>query len=96
MSYELIFSDEAEEDLGRLAPHLLNVAEQHLDRLAEHPATLSRPSVSPPYPPGFQMYSFRHEEPDGSSHVFTILFRYGSDETTLQIAAIGHYETRLD
>jgi hypothetical protein len=94
MSYELIFSNEAEEDLGRLPPHLLNIVEEHLDRLAEHPAAVSRPSVSPPYPPGFMMYSFRHDEADGTEHRFTVLFRYMADEAHLWVGAVGHIEPR--
>jgi hypothetical protein len=92
MPYELRFTDQSETVLANLPAHLLNVAEQHLSELAEHPATLSRPAVSPPYPPGGQMYYFRHTDTEGTAHHFTILFHYGLDETTLFVTGISYIE----
>jgi hypothetical protein len=94
MTYNLVYSPTAEQDLARLAgryPHLLDYLEAGLRDLAERPASLSRPSAFP-YPPGSQLYQFFHAEPGGARHVFSVLFRYGADETALQIAQVGHYE----
>jgi hypothetical protein len=90
MTYDLLFSDQAEAVLVRLPVHVLNVVEQELDKLAENPVALGRPVVSPPYPPGGQMYYFKHKEVDGIVHHFTILFHYGLDEKTLQITGISY------
>ncbi|MHB1425102.1 MAG: hypothetical protein ACYC3I_18175 [Gemmataceae bacterium] len=92
MPYELRFSDQPETVLAKLPPHLLNVVEQQLSRLAEQPATLSRPAVSPPYPPGGQMYYFKHHDTEGTAHHFTVLFHYASDETTLFITGLSYLE----
>ena len=89
MRYRLVYSERAETRLAELPPALLNFVESELLRLADNPATLSRPSVSPPYPPNFQMYSFSHPQFDGLRWHFTVLFRYGADEMTLLIHGIG-------
>lgn len=90
MPYELRFSDQAETVLAKLPIHLLNVVEQQLDQLTQHPATLSRPAVSPPYPPGGQMYYFKHTDTEDATHHFTVLFHYASDEVTLFITGISY------
>jgi hypothetical protein len=94
MPYGLIYSAQAEEDLGNLPADLLPFIEARLLDLARQPATLSRPSVSPPYPPGGQIYQCRrpHFSPWDVEHHFTVLFRYSQDETTLYILGIGHIE----
>jgi len=90
MPYELLLTDQPESVLARLPAHLLNVVEKHLSLLAEHPATLSRPVVSPPYPPGGQMYYFKHVDTEGTAHHFTVLFHYASDEATLVITGVSY------
>ncbi|HTU18911.1 MAG TPA: hypothetical protein VMG10_12700 [Gemmataceae bacterium] len=90
MPYELLLTDQAEQDLTRLPPHLLNIVEREMERLGANPLHLGRRAVSPPYPPGGQMYQFQHDEPDEERHFFTILFHFGQDEKTLFVTGIGH------
>jgi hypothetical protein len=88
MSYELVLSPKAEETLAGLEPPVAAAVESHLLRLAGSPTSMSRPAVLP-YPPGSQMSEFSMMH-DGRLHRLTILFRYGSDEQTLHVIAIGH------
>lgn len=62
---------------------------EHLLCLQKSPVTVSRRSVSPPFPPGYQMYPFEVVHL-GITHFFTVLFLYGTDEETLHIYGIGH------
>ena len=48
MSYEIVLSPLAEETFLGLSAHLQQFVELHLNKLAESPVTLSRPSVTPP------------------------------------------------
>jgi len=50
---------------------------------------LSRPIVSPPYPPGGLIYYFKHEDTDGSVHHFTVLF-WRVREVDLNITGISY------
>ncbi|MGL4550200.1 MAG: type II toxin-antitoxin system RelE family toxin [Gemmataceae bacterium] len=92
MPYELMLTPTAERDLERLPEVLLDWVEEHLDRLAANPAAVSRPSVSPPYPPRRMMYQFNRPTPNGI-YLVTVLFRYHQDEQRLIILDIGHGET---
>ncbi len=89
MSYRLVYSERAETRLAELPPAILNFVETEMLRFAEHPATLSIPSPSPPYPPGFQLYTFEHPNFDGKRWRFHVLFKYATDETTLLIHRFG-------
>lgn len=81
-------SEDSAATIARFPNEVRNEIRAELLRLSENPATLSRPSVMP-FPAGYQMYQFRVEY-DGDIHFFTVLFRYGDDEETLIIPAIGH------
>jgi hypothetical protein len=95
MTYELYYSDEAEEDLRRLPPDLVNFVEANLLRLAYDPTLLSRPARYP-YPFDCQLYHFDRPpfdptDPFDVHHYFAVLFRYRSDEQSLQILSVGHH-----
>lgn len=79
----------AEEDLRKLPLSLRQEVYSHLARLAVAPTRLSRPSATPPHPPGFQVSEFLCEEA-GEWRLLTIFFKYGADEQTLLIYFIGH------
>jgi hypothetical protein len=68
----------------------VDLVEERMLDLADRPASLSRPSAFP-YPPNFQLYQFFLDIPHASHH-FTVLFRYGTGEAALHIAAVGHIE----
>lgn len=89
MRYELLYSTQAQSDLGTVPDELLDQFEAQITRLAKHPATLSRRSVFP-YPEGFQIYQFDLFDLSGDRHVYTIFFRYAVDERSHHIAKIGH------
>jgi hypothetical protein len=82
-------SQDAADTLARQSERLRLAIADHLLDPAESPATLSRPSRTPPHPPGFQVYEFKVVDED---HVrsFAVLFRYGTDEETLHVHEIGH------
>jgi hypothetical protein len=92
MTYEVLLLPQAEQDLLALPLPLQTFLEQQLNQLAASPASLSRPAVFP-YPSGYQLFQPDAVLLDDRSHQFTILFRYGQDETTLYIAGIGHMVT---
>lgn len=95
MSYRIILSPKAEDQLAALESPLQNAVEAQLRRLAENPTGLSRRSVTPPWPPDCQLYEFGHEL-DRRRHHFAVLFRYGVDEETLFVLGIGHVRYRDD
>lgn len=87
MSYKLRLSPEAETDLRHLpAPVGLFVARQ-LVNLSEDPAILSKPSHFP-YPLGYQLMSCDYDH-ESNRWFVNILFRYGTDEQTLEIVGIA-------
>lgn len=88
MSYDLLFSPVAEEDLERMPQELRIQFAIRLDELAESPTRYSKPSLSPPYWPGHQMRQFSVELDDVLHHC-VILFKYMADEQTLWIAGLG-------
>jgi hypothetical protein len=90
MNYEIRLMPDAESDLNRLAVWLRERTESHLTSLSNHPSVLSRPSVSPPYPPGGMISEVCFESGDGVSHYITVFFLYGQDETSLIVTRIGH------
>lgn len=93
MSFDPIISPSAAEDLVALPIQVQNVVEQEINRLAADPVRLSRRAVSPPYPAG-QMYQFEHDFED-VRYLITVLFRYGQDERTVEIFAIGRQTQRI-
>jgi hypothetical protein len=93
MNYEILFTDEGERNLLTVPLELVNVFEEHLQRLAAHPATLSHRGNDFLSPPNAQIFHFEVATYDGGSHVFNVFFRYGMDEHSLWIIGIGHYPT---
>ena len=83
MSFELRITPRANEDLASLRLPQRETLYKHLLRLADDPAGLSRRAASPPYPPGL-MYQFHHWDDTGRC-LLTVLFKYGSDEQSLEV-----------
>ena len=91
MTYDLIYSAQAQADLANVPAECIDPFEAQMLRLARYPATLSRRSAFP-YPADFQLFQFDLFDLCGTRHVYTILFRYRVDERALHIAMIGHGE----
>jgi hypothetical protein len=93
MSYRVALQPRAKESLRRCSRFLRLAVGDHLKSLAESPVSLSR-SASFPHPADSQTYEFDVEDPFGSGgwHHFAVFFRYGQDEQTISIIAIGHTE----
>lgn len=89
MSYEIKLTAKAEQRLGGFSKEAQVVVARHLVDLSINPTILSRPSTPPAEPPGYQAYSFIEELSDGR-HRFAVMFKYGSDESTLYVMTIGH------
>lgn len=90
MKYEIILAPRASSRIEQL-PWLLQAAVfEHLDILAESPTAVSRPAVFP-RPPEYQEYTFRAVA-EGVLHEFTVLFKYGADEQTLHVYALGRID----
>jgi hypothetical protein len=94
MPFEVDLVERALKDLNSLEETLRKFVESRLLRLGQSPSTLSRPPVSPPYPPGGMVYEFDYELDETARHHFAVFFRYGSDEMRLIVFAIGY--TRLE
>ena len=88
MSYEVQLSDRAAKDLAGLPSHMQHFLEARLNELGESPSALSRPTVSPPFPPNFMLYEVDYDVAGERWH-FSIHFRYSRDETSLMVAGIG-------
>jgi hypothetical protein len=89
MNYEIELSRTAERVLNDLPPWIQGIVEARLADLANSPTSLSRPAVSPPYPPGEMISEFSHGPVDGVTYHIAICFRYSQDETRLFITSIG-------
>ncbi len=89
MEHKLLLSPRTAEQIARLPVNRRNVVREHLSDLATKPVELSRPTPTPPYLPGDQMYDFMHKLA-GETHHFVVLFKYHSDEVHLWITAITH------
>jgi hypothetical protein len=95
MAYEIRLTSEAQKVWDGLPPGLQHLVENHLLRLGDSPSSASRPAVSPPYPPSGMIYEFDSPVERGILHHFTVFFRYGQDEKSLSIYAIGHGELKV-
>jgi hypothetical protein len=85
MAYGVRYTAEAEADLARIAerdPVAASIILDELDRLAQDPVGLSRRPSFPHRP--FQKYQFT-----AGDQFVTVLFVYSSDETDIEIQAIG-------
>lgn len=88
MSFRLLYTDKAADQLGRLPSDLLDGAEAGLLRLSTSPTSVSVPIASPPYPPRGQLYHFDTADAVGLRWFFTVIFRYSQDETALQVLSV--------
>ena len=86
MSYNVAFEDEASEGLLRLPPLIASKVLDEIDRLAQVPAGLSRPSYFPYLPVG-QIYQFWCETAEDRFWI-SIFFQYSPDETSIVVLAI--------
>jgi hypothetical protein len=89
MSYVVVLTEKAAATLASLEPPLQQFVETHLLRLGDSPSTVSRSTVSPPYPSKGMMYEFDGILED-KHHYLAVFFCYSQDETTLSIIGIGH------
>ena len=90
MSYNVAYEDEASEGLLRLPPVIASKVLDEIDKLAEDPAGLSRPSYFPYLPVG-QIYQFWCEDGDRRFWV-SVFFQYSPDETSIIILAVTGQE----
>lgn len=89
MSYELIYSEDAEDQLIALPPHLQCVVLDNLERLADDPVTACNSPRSTLWP-ARQLFQF--ETQDGQyARVFNVVWRYRQGENCLRILAIASY-----
>ncbi len=96
MEYQIELSNRAQLELNSLPVWLQEVMDVHLLNLPRSPSELSRPVVSPPYPPGGMMSEFDHGPLDEVLHHFAVFFRFHPDETRLIVFGIGHTALRGD
>ena len=89
-AYKILLTRTAESERDRLAPDLMRIVNSKLRELAKDPFSLSRKTVSPPYPRGGMMREFDTLDPNGAMHYFVVLFYFGEDEKTLIVHGIGH------
>lgn len=93
MPYRIVLSTPAADAIRRFHDRQQVQIARQLRRLAKSPAALSWPSVTPPYPPGYQMFEFDLWSKTHRHH-FVTLFKYRSNETEIFIHAIGHTKLR--
>ena len=94
--YDAYLLDSARDKLNSLAPLLRAAVEDRLEELEVSPSRWSRPTVSPPYPPGGMMSELDHESEDGFIHHFSICYRFSQDETRIIVRFIGHTRFNSD
>jgi hypothetical protein len=90
MRYFIELSVLAAETLQRMPQDDRSFVSHELGKLAETPVSLSRPSATPPYPSGYQVYEFFRKGQNRTTG-FSVLFKYSQDETRLLVAAIGRW-----
>jgi hypothetical protein len=95
VSYKFIFSSKVRNRIANLPYQVRDCVLEHLKLLGETPVSLSRPSVTPPFPPGYQQYGFScaHKR---EVHYFTLLFKYGVDEQVIHCLGLSHVVRHLD
>ena len=86
MPFAVEWEDEAEQDLDTLPPLIASQVLDQIDRLAEDPVRLSKPSFFP-YRPA-QAFRFPCSFEGRTYHV-TILFRYRADEQGIILELIA-------
>jgi len=91
MCYHLIFDITTARDLQKLPPYLKEFVKKELNKLLDSAEELGRPSVSPPYPPGSMMYSFRLGPCSRNGwHGFTIFYQRSEKDQQIRILGVGH------
>lgn len=86
MSYAVVLTQPAAEDLARINPLCLEQVQAALSRLADNPIDIGRRAHFP-YPRG-QMHQFRCVA-GGEEHPITILFRYADVRSENVIGVVG-------
>jgi len=86
MGFVVEWEDEAEQDLAALPPLMASHVLDQVDRLADDPVRLSRPSHFPYRPAQAFSFSYRSE---GRTHYLTVLFHYRADEEGIVLQAIA-------
>jgi hypothetical protein len=86
MSYKVVLTDVAIEDLKRIPPLVHEFIRAELSRLGEDPINVGRRSHFP-YPQGL-MHQFTCVA-DGDEHVVTILFKYADVPSENVIGVLG-------
>jgi hypothetical protein len=94
MVYEIELLEKAVNALNALPDFLQGPVQAHLIDLAISPSAMSRPVVSPPYPPGGMISEFDVGPFGKNLHHISVFYRYSRDETTLEVFAIGHSALR--
>ena len=79
MPHEIRFDEAAEETFRSFDNELKIEIAIRLSSLSDHPLELSRPSPTPPYPPGFQLYDFTHVD-EGKRLRISFLFQFDEPE----------------
>jgi hypothetical protein len=95
--YRVILSGSAQDDLRKLfndCPSAVPFVRSQLNALAQNPTSLSRRSHFP-YRERCQLMSFDMDL-DGTRHFFTVIFQYGSDEQTIEVADTAHQSRKID
>jgi hypothetical protein len=87
MSYEVVISDDAFEVLAKLPIPVANALEQQINRVAQDPIRLSRPSCFP-WPAG-QSFDFEFDF-ESKRYYLTPIFKFGQDERQIHIIGIGN------
>lgn len=75
-AYPIELDDEASEQFIGFSRREQLEFKNHLLRLQSDPPGLSRPTCTPPYPAGYQIYQFKPVI-DGISYIASIFFHYG-------------------
>ena len=86
MPFAVEWENEAEQDLASLPPALASHVVEAIDRLADDPVRLSKPSRFPYRPAQAFQFSTLFE---GRTYFLTVLFQYRSDEQGIVLQAIA-------
>lgn len=91
MPFDLIYANDAAEQLLAVPVHLYDYVVSELERLADDPVSASNPPSSPLWPAS-QLFVF--PATDGViDYAFYVVWRYGDDEKSLLILTIAHTKT---
>jgi hypothetical protein len=88
MNYAVVLAPEAAVDLARLPPPVAEHVAGELRRLSDAPVRLSTRAYFP-YRPDSQMFRCNSFVDADLRYSAVVLFKYGQDEQTLHVQAIG-------